>query len=558
MSNKDEIFSIGGNFIHDIIDAELEAGINDTVHTRFPPEPNGYLHIGSAKAIYINYATAKKYGGLFNLRYDDTNPVKEDTEYVDSIYNDLCWLGAEPTGGVFYGSDYFDKCYEFAVKLIKDGKAYVCDLSAEEMREYRGTLTEAGKESPYRNRSIEENLDLFERMKNGEFPDGSKTLRAKIDMASPNMNMRDPAIYRIVRAHHHRQGDKWCIYPLYDYAHPIQDALEGITYSLCSLEFENHRPLYEWVIDNIGIFSPAPKQREFARLNVTYTVMSKRYLRQLVETGLVDGWDDPRMPTICGLRRRGYTPAAIFDFVKRAGIAKTYSVVDIELLEHCIREELNESAERRIALLDPVKVVVTNYPEDKVEYFPVANNPQNPDAGTRMIPFTREVYIDAEDFSDNPPPKFFRMKPDGEVRLMGAYIVKCNEVIKDENGKVVEIHCTADLESGNNKPVDGRKVKGTIHWLSAKYCSDVDIMLYDKLFTIPNLNDMPEDASYNDYLNPESLKKLTGCKVELALDSANAGDKFQFVRTGYFVKDSKYPNTFNRIVSLKDSYTPEK
>ena len=558
MSNKDEIFSIGGNFIHDIIDAELEAGINDTVHTRFPPEPNGYLHIGSAKAIYINYATAKKYGGLFNLRYDDTNPVKEDTEYVDSIYNDLCWLGAEPTGGVFYGSDYFDKCYEFAVKLIKDGKAYVCDLSAEEMREYRGTLTEAGKESPYRNRSIEENLDLFERMKNGEFPDGSKTLRAKIDMASPNMNMRDPAIYRIVRAHHHRQGDKWCIYPLYDYAHPIQDALEGITYSLCSLEFENHRPLYEWVIDNIGIFSPAPKQREFARLNVTYTVMSKRYLRQLVETGLVDGWDDPRMPTICGLRRRGYTPAAIFDFVKRAGIAKTYSVVDIELLEHCIREELNESAERRIALLDPVKVVVTNYPEDKVEYFPVANNPQNPDAGTRMIPFTREVYIDAEDFSDNPPPKFFRMKQDGEVRLMGAYIVKCNEVIKDENGKVVEIHCTADLESGNNKPVDGRKVKGTIHWLSAKYCSDVDIMLYDKLFTIPNLNDMPEDASYNDYLNPESLKKLTGCKVELALDSANAGDKFQFVRTGYFVKDSKYPNTFNRIVSLKDSYTPEK
>ncbi len=558
MDNKDEIFSIGGNFIHDIIDAELEAGINDTVHTRFPPEPNGYLHIGSAKAIYINYATAKKYGGLFNLRYDDTNPVKEDTEYVDSIYNDLCWLGTEPTGGVFYGSDYFDKCYEFAVKLIKDGKAYVCDLSAEEMREYRGTLTEPGKESPYRNRSIEENLDLFERMKNGEFADGSKTLRAKIDMSSPNMNMRDPAIYRIVRAHHHRQGDKWCIYPLYDYAHPIQDALEGITYSLCSLEFENHRPLYEWVIDNIGIFSPAPKQREFARLNVTYTVMSKRYLRQLVETGLVDGWDDPRMPTICGLRRRGYTPAAIFDFVKRAGIAKTYSVVDIELLEHCIREELNESAERRIALLNPVKVVVTNYPEDKVEYFPVANNPQNADAGTRMIPFTREIYIDADDFSDNPPPKFFRMKPEGEVRLMGAYIVKCNEVIKDENGKIIEIHCTADLESGNNKPIDGRKVKGTIHWLSAKYCSDVDIMLYDKLFTIPNLNDMPEDASYNDYLNPESLKKLTGCKVELALEGANAGDKFQFVRTGYFVKDSKYPNTFNRIVSLKDSYTPEK
>ena len=556
--NKDEIFSIGPNFIHDIIDSELEAGINDTVHTRFPPEPNGYLHIGSAKAIYINYATAKKYGGLFNLRYDDTNPVKEDTEYVDSIYNDLCWLGTEPTGGVFYGSDYFDKCYEFAIKLIKDGKAYVCDLTADELREYRGTLTEPGKESPYRNRSIEENLDLFERMKNGEFPDGSKTLRAKIDMASPNMNMRDPAIYRIVRAHHHRQGDKWCIYPLYDYAHPIQDALEGITYSLCSLEFENHRPLYEWVIDNIGIFSPAPKQREFARLNVTYTVMSKRYLRQLVETGLVDGWDDPRMPTICGLRRRGYTPASIFDFVKRAGIAKTYSVVDIELLEHCIREELNESAERRIAILDPVKVVITNYPEDKVEYFPVSNNPQNPEAGQRMIPFTREIYIDSEDFSDDPPPKFFRMKPDGEVRLMGAYIVKCNEIIKDENGKITEIRCTADLESGNGKPIDGRKVKGTIHWLSALHCADVDIMLYDKLFTIPNLNDMPEDATYNDYLNPASLKKLEGCKVELSLKDAQAGERFQFVRTGYFVKDSKYPNTFNRIVNLKDSYTPDK
>ncbi len=549
---------IKGNFIHDIIDADLAVNPEIKVHTRFPPEPNGYLHIGSAKAIWINYMTAKKYGGVFNLRYDDTNPSKEDNEYVESIYRDLQWLGCEPTGGIFYGSDYFEKCYEFAVQLIKDGKAYVCDLSAEEMKQYRGTLTEPGKESPYRNRSVEENLDLFERMKNGEFADGSKTLRAKIDMASPNMNMRDPAIYRIVRAHHHRQGDKWCIYPLYDYAHPIQDALEEITYSLCSLEFENHRPLYEWVIDNIGIFKPAPKQREFARLNVTYTVMSKRYLRQLVETKIVDGWDDPRMPTICGLRRRGYTPASIFDFVKRAGIAKTYSVVDIELLEHCIREELNESAQRRIAVLDPIKVVVTNYPEDKTEYFPVSNNPQNPEAGERMIPFTRELYIDAEDFSDNPPPKFFRMKPEGEVRLMGAYIVKCNEVIKDENGKVVEIHCTADLESGNNKPIDGRKVKGTIHWLSASNCKDVDIMLYDKLFTIPNLNDMPEDASYNDFLNPDSLKKLEGCKVELSLDDAKDGEKFQFVRTGYFVKDSKYPNTYNRIVSLKDSYTPEK
>ena len=384
---------VSSNFIHDIIDSELEAGINDTVHTRFPPEPNGYLHIGSAKAIWINYTTARKYGGLFNLRYDDTNPTKEDTEYVDSIYEDLTWLGAIPDGGVFYGSDYFDKCYEFAVKLIKDGKAYVCDLSADEMREYRGTLTEAGKESPYRNRSVEENLDLFERMKNGEFADGAKTLRAKIDMASPNINMRDPAIYRIVRAHHHRQGDKWCIYPLYDYAHPIQDALEGITYSLCSLEFENHRPLYEWVIENIGGFNPKPKQREFARLNVTYTVMSKRYLRKLVETGLVDGWDDPRMPTLCGLRRRGYTPASIFEFVRRTGVAKANSLVAIEQLEACIRDELNLTAKRRIAVLNPIKVVVTNYPEDKVEYFEVSNNPQDENAGTRKVAFTREIYI---------------------------------------------------------------------------------------------------------------------------------------------------------------------
>lgn len=547
---------IASNFIHEIIDEDLAAGVNDTVHTRFPPEPNGYLHIGSAKAIYINYSTAKKYGGLFNLRYDDTNPTKEDTEYVDSIYEDLKWLGAIPTGGVYYGSDYFDKTYELAVKLIKDGKAFVCDLSKDEMSEYRGTLTEPGKESPWRNRSIEENLDLFERMKNGEFPDGSKTLRAKIDMASPNINMRDPAIYRIVRAHHHRQGDKWCIYPMYDFAHPIQDALEGITYSLCSLEFENHRPLYDWVVENCG-FEKKPKQREFARLNVTYTVMSKRYLRQLVETGLVDGWDDPRMPTLCGLRRRGYTPDAIFDFVKRAGIAKTDSLIDIELLEHCIREELNTSAPRRICVTEPIKVVIDNYPEDKIEYFPVSNNPTDPEAGTRDVPFTKELYIEASDFAEVPPPKFFRMKPDGEVRLMGAYIVKCDNVVKDENGKVIEIHCTADLEVGNGNPTD-RKVKGTIHWVSASHCVDLDINLYDKLFTIPNLNDMPEGATYNDFLNPDSLKKLTGCKAELSIGDAEDGDKFQFVRMGYFCKDSKYPNTFNRVVTLKDSFKPQK
>ncbi len=548
---------IKGNFIHDIIDADLAEGVNDTVHTRFPPEPNGYLHIGSAKAIWINTSTAKKYGGLFNLRYDDTNPVKEDDEYVQSIYEDLLWLGAEPTGGVFYGSDYFDKCYEFAVKLIKDGKAYVCDLDKDQVREYRGTLTEPGKDSPYRNRSIEENLDLFERMKNGEFADGSKTLRAKIDMSSPNLNMRDPAIYRIVRAHHHRQGDKWCIYPLYDYAHPIQDALEGITYSLCSLEFENHRPLYEWVVDNIG-FETKPKQREFARLNVTYTVMSKRYLRELVETKIVDGWDDPRMPTLCGLRRRGYTPSSIFDFVERAGVAKAYSIVDIELLEHCLREELNMTAKRRICVLNPIKVVITNYEEGKTEYFEIANNPNKPEEGTRKVPFTREVYIDRDDFAEVPPPKFFRMKPDGEVRLMGAYIVRCNEIIKDENGDIKEIRCTADLESGNGNPVDGRKIKGTIHWVSAEQCIDTSVMLYDKLFTIPNLNDLPEGTGYNDFLNPNSAMKVEGCKAEISLKDAVPGEKFQFVRIGYFCADTKNPGTFNRAVSLKDSYPAKK
>ena len=545
------------NFLHDIIDQDLAENPELKIHTRFPPEPNGYLHIGSAKAIWINAMTAKKYGGLFNLRYDDTNPSKEDNEYVESIYEDLKWLGCEPSGGVFYGSDYFDKCYEFAVKLIKDGKAYVCDLNADELREYRGSLTAPGKNSPYRDRSVEENLDLFERMKNGEFPDGSKTLRAKIDMASPNINMRDPAIYRIVHVDHHRQGSKWCIYPLYDYAHPIQDALEGITHSLCSIEFENHRPLYNWVVDNIG-FENKPKQREFARLNVTHTVMSKRYLRKLVETGLVDGWDDPRMPTLCGLRRRGYTPSAIFDFVSRAGVAKNYSIVDYELLEHCIREELNDTAERRIAILHPVKVVITNYPEDKVEYFEVANNPAHPEAGTRDIPFTREIYIDADDFAEVPPPKFFRLKPDGEVRLMGAYIIKCNEIVKNPDGTIAEIRCTADLETGNGMPADGRKVKGTIHWVSSKFALDTTVMLYDFLFDIENTSDIPEDKTYDDYLNINSVVKLEGCKIEPALADANPMDRFQFVRTGYFVKDTKRENVFNRIVGLKDSFPKNK
>ena len=545
---------ISSNFIHDIIDADLAENPNLKIHTRFPPEPNGYLHIGSAKAIMINVETARKYGGLFNLRYDDTNPTKEDTEYVDSIYEDLCWLGATPTGGVFYGSDYFDKCYEFAVKLIKDGKAYVCDLSAEELRATRGTLTQKGTNSPYRDRTVEENLDLFERMKNGEFPDGSKTLRAKIDMSSPNMNMRDPAIYRIVRAHHHRQGNKWCIYPLYDYAHPIQDALEGITHSLCSLEFENHRPLYEWVIDNIGVFENPPKQREFARLNITNTVMSKRYLRSLVENGTVDGWDDPRLPTICALRRRGYTPSSIFRFVREAGVSKADSLVDIGMLEHCIRDELNEAAPRRIAIKRPILVEITNYGADKEEYFDLPNHPQKPELGTRALPFTREIYIDADDFAEVPPPKFFRLKPEGEVRLMGAYIIKYQDIVKDAEGNVIKILCTADLETRNGNPVDGRKIKGTIHWLSAKYAKDTTLKLYDNLLTLENPSDLPEDKTYNDYLNPSSLVVVEGAKIEPALADAAPGEKFQFVRDGYYCVDSKHAGTFNRVVGLKDSF----
>ncbi|MBE6552163.1 MAG: glutamine--tRNA ligase/YqeY domain fusion protein [Ruminococcaceae bacterium] len=539
-------------FLHDIIEDDLNNGRVEKIHTRFPPEPNGYLHIGSAKAIFINHYTAQKYGGSFNLRYDDTNPVKEDDEYVKSIYEDLTWLGAIPDGGVFYGSDYFDKCYEYAIKLIKQGDAYVCDLSADELREYRGTLTEPGKESPYRNRTVEENLELFERMKNGEFPDGYCTLRAKIDMKSPNINMRDPAIYRISHTSHHRQGDKWCIYPLYDYAHPIQDALEGITHSMCSLEFENHRPLYDWVTEHVG-FEKKPHQYEFARLNVTYTVMSKRYLRSLVETGIVDGWDDPRMPTLCGLRRRGYTPSSIIEFVKRAGVAKAYSIVDINLLEHCIRDELNFSAQRRIGILDPVKVVIENYPEGQTEYFENQNNPNMPEAGTRQLPFTKELYIERSDFLEEKVPKFFRLYPGGEVRLMSAYIVKCTGYEKDENGNVTLIKCTADLETRNNNPADGRKIKGTIHWLSAEHAVSMTAMMYDKLFTIENLSNIPEDKTYGDYLNPDSAKRLDNVLVEESVKDAKPGESFQFVRNGYFCIDTKHPNTINSIVSLKDS-----
>ena len=545
---------MASNFIPEIIDEDIREGRAEEIHTRFPPEPNGYLHIGSAKAIWINSETAKKYGGKFNLRFDDTNPAKEGDEYVNSIIEDLNWLGATPTGGIFYGSDYFDKCYEYAVKLIKDGKAYVCDLSADEMREYRGN--DAGKPSrpsPWRDRSVEENLDLFERMKNGEFPDGSHTLRAKIDLASPNMNMRDPAIYRIIHISHQRQGNKWCIYPLYDYAHPIQDALEGITHSLCDTGFENHRPLYEWVVDNIG-FEHKPKQREFARLNITYTVMSKRYLRSLVENGLVDGWDDPRLPTLCALRRRGYTPESIFDFLSRVGVAKVYSLVDMGLLEHCIREELNSKAQRRVCVSRPVKLIVDNYPEGQTEYFDLPNNPGDPEAGTRKVPFSRELYIEEDDYSLDPPPKFFRLKPDGEVRLMGAYIVKFKNAVKDENGNVLELHCEADLETKNGMPADGRKIKGTIHWLSAKDALDTDIMLYNKLFTLENVADIPEGKTYDDYINPDSVIKIEGAKIEASLKDAKPGERFQFVRLGYFTPDSKHKGTFNRIVELKDSY----
>ncbi|MCL1788833.1 MAG: glutamine--tRNA ligase/YqeY domain fusion protein [Oscillospiraceae bacterium] len=552
MENKTET---PANFIHDIIEKDLADGTIKKIHTRFPPEPNGYLHIGSAKAIRINFEAAKRYGGLFNLRYDDTNPEREEDEYVRSIREDILWLtGEEPTGGIFFGSDCFDKCYEFAVKLIKDGKAYVCGLSGEEMREYRGTLTQAGKESPFRNRSIEENLDLFTRMKSGEFPNGACTLRAKIDMASPNMNMRDPAIYRINHTHHHRQGNKWCIYPLYDYAHPIQDALENITHSCCSIEFENHRPLYDWVVDNVfdnPVRAERPCQFEFARLNMTHTVMSKRYLRELVETGLVDGWDDPRMPTLSGLRRRGYTPSAIADFLDRAGYSKSQSVVAVDMLEHCMREELNVSAPRKVAVTQPLLVTVTNFPDDKTELFSLPNHPGNPEMGRRELPFTKQIYIERSDFSDNPPPKFHRLKPGTEVRLMGGYIIKCEEVVRDADGEITQLLCTADLETGNGVPADGRKIKGTIHWLSAAHCMDAEIMQYDRLFIAEEVGE-----NYVEFLNKDSARKITGVKLEECLSEAKVGERFQFVRMGYFTPDSKNTNVFNSIVDLKSSYRP--
>jgi len=555
------------NFVENIILDDLKVNPDLKIHTRFPPEPNGYLHIGHAKSICLNFGLALKYGGLCNLRFDDTNPSKEDTEYVDSIKEDVRWLGFDWDDREYYASDYFERLYQLAEELIKQGDAFVCDLSPQEMKEMRGTLTEPGKNSPYRDRTPEENLDLFRRMRAGEFPDGSKTLRAKIDMASPNLNMRDPVIYRIMRAHHHRTGDQWCIYPMYDYAHPLSDAFEGITHSICTLEFEDHRPLYDWFIEKLQNFLPArPRQIEFARLDVTNMVMSKRKLRALVENKLVNGWDDPRMPTISGLRRRGYTPEAIRDFCERIGVAKSNSTVDIALLEHCIREDLNSKAPRAMAVLRPLKVVITNFPEGQVEELEAENHPDKPELGTRKIPFTREIYIEQEDFMEDPPKKFFRLAPGKEVRLKHAYIIKCEEVIKNEQGEIVELRCTYDPSSKSGEDTSGKKVKGVLHWVSAEHAVPTEVRLYDYLFL--DKQEEPEDENEEEQpvtnnelfagLNPNSLEVLTNCLIEASLKDAAVGSRYQFLRQGYFVVDPDTAKSnklvFNRIVSLKDSW----
>lgn len=546
----------GSNFVQDFIREDLESGRFEKVLTRFPPEPNGYLHIGHAKAICIDFGMAGKFGGKCNLRFDDTNPTKEETEYVDSIMEDVRWLGFNWEDRLFFASDYFDRLYGYAEELIQKGKAYVCDLNVDEIREYRGTLTQPGKESPYRNRSVEENLDLFRRMKAGEFEDGEKVLRAKIDMTSPNLNMRDPVIYRIRRAHHHRTGDKWCIYPMYDFQHPISDAIEGISHSLCSLEYEDHRPLYEWVVNNVSV--PAkPRQIEFARLNLNYTVMSKRKLLELVKNNYVNGWDDPRMPTLSGLRRRGYTPEAIRDFCDRIGVAKTTSMVDLGLLEHCVREDLNKKANRIMGVLRPLKVVIDNYPDDLVEEFEAENNPEDPDSGTRKVPFSKVLYIEQEDFAENPPKNYFRLSPGREVRLKHTYFVKCESFVKDENtGEVIEVHCTYDPETRGGNAPDGRKVKGTIHWVSAAHALDAEVRLYDTLFTVPNPDD--DEKDYKENLNPNSLEVLTSSKIEPSVKTAAPGTRYQFLRMGYFCIDTKDTTAdrlvFNRVVALKDSW----
>ncbi len=553
-SNND----LPSNFIHKMIEEDLENNrYGDRVHTRFPPEPNGYLHIGHAKAICLNFTTSAKYGGKCNLRFDDTNPSAEEMEFVDNILKDIHWLGFDWEDRLYYASDYFDKLYEFAVILINKGKAYVDDLSPEEIREYRGSLTKPGKDSPYRDRSVEENLDLFERMRKGEFEEGSRVLRAKIDMQSGNINLRDPVIYRILKAKHHQTGDKWCIYPMYDYAHPISDALEGITHSLCSLEYEDHRPLYNWFLEEVGVFEQPTRQIEFARLNLSRTVMSKRKLRALVEAGLVDGWDDPRMPTIAGLRRRGYTPESIQDFAERIGVAKANSVVDVALLEHCIREDLNAKAPRAMAVLRPLKVIIDNYPEDQVEELESSNHPNNPEMGSRTMPFTREIYIEQEDFMENPPSKFYRMTPGKEVRLLNAYIIKCESVVKDENGEIVEVHCTYDPGSKSGGPTAGRKVKGTLHWVSASHSVPAEIRIYDYLLNEEDMNDEDED-DFKAQINSNSLEILKDAQVEPSLKSSNPGDRFQFMRQGYFVQDIRDSRpdhlVFNLIVNLRDTW----
>lgn len=548
------------NFIEAIINEELSEGKNDgRVHTRFPPEPNGYLHIGHAKSILLNYGISQKYNGKFNLRFDDTNPTKEEQEYVDSILADVKWLGADWEDRMFFASDYFDQLYEWAEKLVKEGKAYVDDQSSEEIASQKGTPTKPGMESPYRNRSVEENLDLFRRMKAGEFRNGEKTLRAKIDMTHPNMHMRDPVMYRIIHAHHHRTGDKWCIYPMYDWAHGESDFIEGITHSICTLEFEVHRPLYNWFVDQIKTTDYRPRQIEFARLNMTYTVMSKRKLLELVSEKYVQGWDDPRMPTISGLRRRGYTPESLRLFAEKVGVAKRDNVIDVALLEHSIREDLNKRAPRVMAVLDPVKVVITNYPEDKSEMLTLENNPEDPESGSREVPFSREVYIERNDFMEDPPKKFFRLGPGREVRLKGAYIVKCEDYKKDEaTGEVTEIYCTHDPDTRSGAEGSQRKVKGTLHWVSAAHAIDARVRMFDRLFNAEDPTDVPEGEDFKQNLNPESLQVLENCKLEPGLQEANPGDKFQFQRLGYFCvdKDSTAEDLiFNRTVPLRDSWS---
>ncbi len=550
---------ISKNFIEQIIDKDLEEGNYTAVCTRFPPEPNGYLHIGHAKSILLNYGLAKKYGGRFHLRFDDTNPTKEKTEFVQSIIADVEWLGAAYDGEVLFASNYFQQMYEGAVKLIKKGKAYVCDLTAEEIREYRGTLTEPGKNSPYRDRSVEENLDLFEKMKNGEFADGSRVLRAKIDMSSPNINMRDPVIYRVARMTHHNTGDAWCIYPMYDFAHPIEDAIENISHSICTLEFEDHRPLYDWVVRELEYEMP-PKQIEFAKLYLQNVITGKRYIKRLVEDNIVDGWDDPRLVSIAALRRRGFTPESIKMFMELVGVSKSNSSVDYAMLEYCIREDLKLKKSRMMAILDPVKLIIDNYPEGQVEYMEVSNNQENPELGVRTVPFCRELYIERDDFMEEPPKKYFRLYPGNEVRLMNGYFVTCTDYKKDENGKVTEIHCTYDPETRSGSGFTGRKVKGTIHWVAAPYATKAEVRLYENLVDEEKGVYNKEDGSLN--LNPNSLTILKECYLEPSFDNVKGGDSFQFVRNGFFcvdIKDSTPEHlVFNRIVSLKSSYKPGK